>query len=468
MQKITFILLVTFPVFLFSQNKKEYSSLLIPPELRENSNAVVRRQQIEFNVETLGKAVFKEYRAVTIFNEKSNYDKMVVHYDPSNKLGRIKGNVYDAMGNLVREIEKKEINDQSNIDAASIYTDSRVRYIDVDYTDYPYTVEFEYEMSYTNLLFYPGWQVNEFNASVQLATFIISLPPNIQLYHKSVNLDIEPIVGNQKGSQLFTWNIENVNAVKYEPFGPVASELLPSVKVSPSLFEAENYSGSMSSWSDFGHFMNKLMAGRDELSPAMKANVKELTAEAKKDREKIDILYRYMQKNMRYVSVQLGIGGWQPFDAMYVEANKYGDCKALSNYMKALLKEAGISAYPVLTYRGYNPPQIAEDFTKPAFNHMLLHVPSEDYWLECTSTSDPPNYIGSDNADRNVLLITEAGGQIAHTPKYTTSDNLKANIVLIDIQEDGMATVNLSSKRKGLLQEWHRFAKSYYSEETGT
>ena len=77
MQKITFILLVTFPVFLFSQNKKEYSSLLIPPELRENSNAVVRRQQIEFNVETIGKAVFKEYRAVTIFNEKSNYDKMV-------------------------------------------------------------------------------------------------------------------------------------------------------------------------------------------------------------------------------------------------------------------------------------------------------------------------------------------------------------------------------------------------------
>src|SRR5690606_2173354 len=143
--------------------------------------------------------------------------------------------------------------------------------------------------------------------------------------------------------------------VKSEPYCPAASELLPTIMVSPSLFEAESYTGSMSSWNDFGIFMNMLYQGRDELTPIMKANVGELTANAKTDREKIDALYRYMQKNMRYVSVQLGIGGWQPFDAKYVEANKYGDCKALSNFMKALLKEVGIPAYPVLIYNGEKP-----------------------------------------------------------------------------------------------------------------
>ena len=465
MQKIIFILFSISPIFLFSQNKKEYSTLLIPAELRENANAVIRQQVIEFDVQAPGKAVFKEYRAVTIFNEKSGYDVMAVHYTPYNKLGRIKGNVYDAMGNLVREIEKKEIRDQSSISSFSIYEDDRYRYVDVDYTDYPYTVEFEYEKSYNDLLSYPGWQVNEFHASVQSATLAITLPANIKLHHKAMNMDIEPIVSTQGDRQYFTWNIENVKAVKSEPYCPASSELLPFIMLSPGLFEAENYTGSMSNWEDFGKFMNMLYQGRDELTPAMKATVHELAGNAKTDWEKINALYRYMQENMRYVSVQLGIGGWQPFNAMYVEANKYGDCKALSNYMKALLKEAGITAYPVLIQNGSQPFQIADDFTIPIFNHVILYVPSENCWLECTSKSNPPNYIGISNSDRNVLLITEVGGQIARTPTLLSSDNREDNTATIDLDEEGMATVTFSSKRNGNRQEWYRFAKEYYSEE---
>ncbi|MEZ4951990.1 MAG: DUF3857 and transglutaminase domain-containing protein [Saprospiraceae bacterium] len=463
MQKIIFLLLI-FPSLLFSQNKLEYAAMLIPADLLENANAVIRQQQIEFAVQSPGKASYKEHRVVTIFNEKSGYDAMVVHYDPSNKLGRIKGNVYDAMGNFVREIEKKEIRDVSAISSFSIYEDNRVRYVDVDYTNYPYTVEFEYEMSYKDLLFYPGWQVNEFSTAVQSADLVFTLPINMKLHYKTLNLDVEPIVSNQEKNQQFKWTVENIKAVKYEPYCPARSELLSSIMVSPGLFEAENYTGSMSSWNDFGEFMNLLMQGRDELSPAMKMTVQKLIENAETDREKIAALYRYLQENMRYVSVQLGIGGWQPFDAQYVEANKYGDCKALSNFMKALLKEAGITAYPVLIHSGKQPFQITEDFTTPRFNHMIVHVPSEDYWLECTSNSYPPNYIGSSNSDRNVLLITEAGGRIGRTPVYQSVDNREDNLTTIHLDENGEATVNFSSNRKGSRQEWYRNAKESYSE----
>ncbi len=72
--------------------------------------------------------------------------------------------------------------------------------------------------------------------------------------------------------------------------------------------------------------------------------VHELTDHLTDKRQKVFALYDYLQKNTRYISVQLGIGGWQPFPADYVATKRYGDCKALSNFMVALLKEAGIKA----------------------------------------------------------------------------------------------------------------------------
>ena len=131
MQKIIFLFLMI-PSFLFAQNKLEYATSLIPTELLENANAVIRQQSISFNVQAPGKAVYKELRVVTIFNEKSRYDVMAVQYSPSNKLSRINGKIYDAAGNLIRQVEKKEIKDVSAISHFSIYEDDRYRYVDID------------------------------------------------------------------------------------------------------------------------------------------------------------------------------------------------------------------------------------------------------------------------------------------------------------------------------------------------
>ncbi|MEO1257948.1 MAG: DUF3857 and transglutaminase domain-containing protein [Bacteroidota bacterium] len=463
MQKIIFAFILL-PYFIFSQNNPEYAATNIPPELLKNANAVVREHRIDFIVEAPGKATFKEFRAVTILNGKTDYDVMVVHYNPSNKLSRIDGRIYDRNGSLIRKINKKESKDVSAISSFSIYEDDRIRYLDVNHTDYPYTVEFEYEMSYKDLLNYPNWRINEFNVAVQEATYNITLPVDLKLHYKPFNIEAEPTISSLGSNQNYTWSLANILPVVQEPYCPSAIELLPSIIASPGTFEAENYTGSMSSWDAFGKFMNKLMVGRDELSPIMKNRVQELTADAKTDQEKVDILYRYMQENMRYVSVQLGIGGWQPFDAKYVETNKYGDCKALSNFMKALLKEAGIAAYPVLIYNGQKPFKITDDFTTPIFNHMILHVPSENYWLECTSTTYPPNYIGTSNSNRNVLLVTETGGKIGRTPKMRPTDNTENNFSTINLKEDGAAMVEFNSVRRGNRQDYYRYAKNNYSE----
>lgn len=439
--------------------------MLIPVELMENADAVIRSQTIHFEVDAPGKATYKEHRVVTLFNDDSYYDRLTIHYDSFNKLGRITGKIYDAMGNLVREIDKKEVRDQSHISGYSIYDDNRVRYVEVNHSDYPFTVEFEFEKTYKHLLHYPTWSVDEYGIAVEQAEVKVSVPANMELYFQGLNIGVDPVISNDGSDHTYLWSLANLKAVKYEPYCPPAMEFLPSIILAPSVFEAEDYTGSMSSWNEFGNFVNKLLDGRDVLSPAMKNTVQELTANAISDQEKIDILYRFMQANMRYVSVQLGIGGWQPFDAQYVETNKYGDCKALSNFMKALLKEAGIPSEPVLIYSGKQPYEIREEFTNPAFNHMILYVPSEDMWLECTSTTSPPNYLGFGTSDRNVLLITESGGQLARTPAMSITDNLEDHIVDIAVDEEGLANVQVSSLLRGIDHDWYRNAKDSYSTE---
>jgi hypothetical protein len=95
------------------------------------------------------------------------------------------------------------------------------------------------------------------------------------------------------------------------------------------IFKLDNYKGDMSTWKGFGKFIYELSKGRDVLPDDIKQQVKSLTARASSDVEKIKILYDYLQKNTRYISIQLGLGGWQPFEATYVAKKGYGDCKAL-------------------------------------------------------------------------------------------------------------------------------------------
>ncbi|RZL40436.1 MAG: hypothetical protein EOO93_31130, partial [Pedobacter sp.] len=171
-----------------------------------------------------------------------------------------------------------------------------------------------------------------------------------------------------------------------------------------------------------------------------------LIKDAKTDKEKMQILYQHLQQNTRYVSVQLGIGGFKPILAEKVAQVNYGDCKALSNYMKALLKEAGINSNLVVIGNGR--PELNKSYSSIGqANHMILVVPNskDTTFLECTSQNYPMGYIGYDNADRNVLMVIENGGQLIRTPKYRSLDNYQVRKTRIQLAEDGIATINVKS-----------------------
>jgi len=451
-----FSLLLT--TILFAQSNPSYDVDLIPKKLLENAHSVVRMEDYKVEIPSYDKIVTTYKTAVTLLNNESDFDQFVLSYDSFSKINMLKGRVFDANGKMVRYIKKKEINDQSAVYGSTMYSKSRLKWMDFNYPTFPYTVEIEYKKTTNRFMYYPSWVIQEFGVSVEQATFTVVTKDPDNLNYKVFNTDLPP-TKESEGSQLsLSWTAEQRAAIQDVDYGPPANEIIPRVVLAPKQFKLGKHKGQMDSWKNFGQFMNKLNEGRDELSPEMKKEVLALTASAKSDQEKIDILYKYLQDNTRYISVQIGVGGWQTFDAAYVEKNKYGDCKALTNFMKSMLKAVDVKAYPVYIGSGRDDALVREDFVYPNFNHVILNVPSEKYWLECTSSYSPPNYIGKSNADRMALRVTEEGGELVKTPSFTPEENKEANETIINLLANGDATIVNKCQLSGPGQSWLRYS----------
>jgi hypothetical protein len=211
----------------------------------------------------------------------------------------------------------------------------------------------------------------------------------------------------------------------------------------------------MNTWEEYGKFLYLLKAGKDNLPDNVKRDIHRLTDTVNDIKRKVQILYEYLQKNTRYISVQLGVGGWQPFDATYVATKGYGDCKALSNYMYSILKEAGIKSDYTLIRSGKYSKYMTDDFPSNQFDHVILFVPlqKDTIWLECTDQSLPAGYLSDFTEDRLALSVDESGGKLVHTPKYGIDQNIQTRNIKAKLEEDGTLHLSVLSNYGGLEQD---------------
>jgi hypothetical protein len=254
---------------------------------------------------------------------------------------------------------------------------------------------------------------------------------------------------------VYTWQVSNLAARERIPFQPPLAEISPTVFTAPDEFEFEGYKGNMASWQSFGKWFSQLNAGRDKLPDATVAKLKALVAGAPDEVTRIQQLYQHLQANTRYVSIQLGIGGFQPFEASYVDSKGYGDCKALSNYMHAMLKAVGINSYYALVRAGGDEPDIQVDFPSNQFNHVILCVPlaQDSVWLECTSQTESWGYSGSFTGNRHALLIPPEGGRLVKTPVYRADANRQKRLAQVQLDAAGNARAEVETTYSGLQQD---------------
>ena len=96
----------------------------------------------------------------------------------------------------------------------------------------------------------------------------------------------------------------------------------PSILLAPKYFELDKYPGDLTSWKNFGVWYNLLLNGVDTLPDQRKHFYQDMVKNDKTDEEKEKVLYSYLQNNFRYVSIQLGIGGFKPLGADFTDMKK--------------------------------------------------------------------------------------------------------------------------------------------------
>lgn len=450
-------------LFLFVFNScftqaQEYNTLLIPDSLKKGADVVKRDEEYILTIKSPSKYTEYERHVYTILNsDASQYATYKTSYDKFSSINSVSGKLLNSMGKEIKHTKKSEWIDNSSFDGFSLLSDARYKKNEFYYADYPYTVEFEEEDDFDGTMAFPAWmpQTSPW-MSVQNSKFTIIAPEDYIVRYKKFNFKGEPVITQKGDKKTYTWIIDNIAAKKHEESAPRFSEIAPIIFFAPSKFEVQGYNGDMSTWEGYGKFMYQLIKGRDILPDEIKRKVHELTDHIKNEKEKIFVLYDFLQKNTRYISIQLGIGGWQPFEAAFVAEKKYGDCKALSNYMIALLKEAGITGKYVEIYGGKSPPPFMENFSFSQFNHVITCVPlnKDTIWLECTSQTVSPGYMGSFTGNREGLLIDETGGHVVHTPVYKVADNLKVRIVKAVADAQGNLGAEINTTYTGLQQDF--------------
>lgn len=440
------------------KDKRKYPVSDIPEEIKKDAKVVVRDYDLSFEVHSLATATQKVHKALTILSKSAkSYSTQYVFYDKFSKVSNISGVVYNANGMPVKKLKGSDIHDMTAIDGFSVYSDNRVKVLVLSVPSYPFTVEYTYQIEKTGLLFYPTWAPQSSNKmAVQHATYSVSMSNSgDELRYKEYNLPEDVVRNIQELSGTYFWEVKNMKVFKSEPYGPTFGQLMPMVRTAPEKFSMGGYKGSLESWSTMGEWINELNEGRAALPPETVAEVQQLVAGISDEHEKIRKVYEYMQDKTRYVSIQLGIGGFQPFTAESVDENGYGDCKALSNYTLALLKSTGIDARYVLVKAGRSTTNIDTSFPSSQFNHAIIAVPmpTDTVWLECTSQTNPFGYLGKFTGDRDVLMVTPKGGEIIHTPVYDADVNLQIRKAEVTVDQEGTAHASVSTEYEGVQYE---------------
>ncbi|WP_394975247.1 DUF3857 domain-containing protein [uncultured Croceitalea sp.] len=462
------LLYLLIPFFSISQDL-DFSIKSIDEKLLNDTNAVVRLDEMKINILASDRLAYTICKVVTVLNKKADENSITsVSYDKETKIRDLGVFVYNAEGGEIEKIKKKEFKDYSAADGFSLYTDNRMLYHKYTPITYPYTIAVKYTIETTDTAFFPPWYfIPNYLTSIEKSYLEIryqdlDLKPDV----KEFNLD-NLLLEKSDDANSIIYKAKNILPIRFETLGPSFRDIVPRLAFRMKKFNLKGEEAHVEDWRDMGFWMNEaLLKNREILEPETIKQVKELVVGVDDNLEKARIVYKYVQENTRYISVQIGIGGWKPISAIEVDKVKYGDCKGLSNYTYALLKAVDVPSYYTIISAGKRKVDLDKDFSRLQGNHAILAIPYKDdyYWIDCTSQIHPFGFLGDFTDDRLALVVTPEGGKLVKTVAYLNEENYQKTSAKYSIEENGSIYGEVKMQTGGIQYD-NRFSIETKSKE---
>lgn len=366
-----------------------------------------------------------------------HFGKVIVLFNGQEKVSNLRGWCIPAQGKDF-EVKEKEGLEAAfpKIEGGELVSDMKAKILDIPAPDPGNIVGYEYDVEERPLVLQDIWEFQQ-EVPVRESHYTLQLPSGWG--QKSAWLNYPELKATELGSQL-QWVVSDLKAIRPEEDMPPIKGLAGSMVVS---YFPQGYAGnkSFTNWQQMGLWYVNLTSGRAEASPEIKKKVAALTTSAPTQVAKMRAIAQYVQHDIRYVEIELGIGGWQPHYAADVFTHRYGDCKDKATLMRSMLREIGIDSYYVAintergsitsdtpAYMGFNHAILAikppENLNDPALIATVQHPKlGRLLFFDPTNELTPFGQIGGYLQDNYGLLVAPEGGELVRLPHQPASMN---------------------------------------------
>ena len=424
-------------------------------------DAVVNGYRMEFRLVSAENGICRVSKSVSVFNPAgAGAAAFLLQTDSFSTLSSFSAKIY-SNGRMVKKLKADDL---EYTEVTSSLADDIGTYYFSPSLPCPYTVDYEYSVSYRKgVAVFPVFApVSDPGTALTDATYELSVPAGTEVSWWS---DDEPDFSSSGGNDIYIWKMWPWPGFTVEEMMPDIRSVIPLVYSCPVSFSYSGTAGSQRTWADFGRWLYGLNEGTTDLDGVFRAGLAGMVSDCDTDIEKIRVMYDYLRRNTRYVSIQMGIGGYRPESAEYVRKTGFGDCKSLTVFMQALLQAVGITSDYAVTNTSEE--RLLDGYSSVGqMNHALLCVPSgqDTLWIECTAPSLPLGYRHDGIAGHEAVLVKKEGGVPVVIRGYDDADRIFSQSACVSLKADGKASCMVRRNVTGdFVEDYIGFAE--YSED---
>jgi transglutaminase-like putative cysteine protease len=291
--------------------------------------------------------------------------------------------------------------------------------------------------------FYSGWSVHN-RRLTRRSRFILDVPTGMQPRIHERNLSFRPRITEARGRRTYVWTTQEVPRVEPEPYAGSPDTVFMGIDASGPV-----------TWSDIARWYAALARDRSTLSPALEQKLAALVSGARSGEDSLKAVHRWVAQDIRYVSLSLGIGGYQPRQPGAVLETGYGDCKDKATLFIALLGKMGVTAYPVLLSSTGNADSSLPSITQ--FDHMIAAIARPGAggyrYVDLTASLAPFGVLPSDEQGSFAVVVHPDGrGEAVTLPEDSVTANSNVARLSGALTSDGMFSGHLDQIATGSRQ----------------